>query len=103
MVRQGGFLPEADRAPAGATTVLLHLHEGCEVCGAYLERVRGSRAEFDVWGARCVLRRGGDSPYVVVADRYGHVFYAVEASGHQFPAPRELEEWVKYLGTLCPE
>jgi hypothetical protein len=41
---------------------------------------------------------------LVVADRYGQIFYVAHAeSKHALPPPRELTEWLKYLGTLCPE
>jgi hypothetical protein len=41
---------------------------------------------------------------LLVADRYGQIFHVVAAPvGHVFPSARELTEWLKYLGTLCPE
>jgi hypothetical protein len=41
---------------------------------------------------------------VVIADRYGQVYYVSEAGeNHAFPTPRELEEWLKFLATECPE
>ena len=41
---------------------------------------------------------------VVIADRYGHVYDVTSAGeGHALPAPRELEEWLKFLATQCPE
>ena len=45
-----------------------------------------------------------DGAGVVVADRYGQIYYVSQAGeGHGFPAPRELEEWLKFLATQCPE
>jgi hypothetical protein len=46
----------------------------------------------------------GVPPAIVVADRFGHIYH-VAASGptHSFPAPRELEEWLRFIGTQCPE
>jgi hypothetical protein len=41
---------------------------------------------------------------VLIADRYGHVYDVTTAgNGHALPAPRELEEWLKFLATQCPE
>ena len=41
---------------------------------------------------------------VIVADRYGQIYEVYRAgTGHEFPAVRQLEEWLKFLGTLCPE
>jgi hypothetical protein len=45
-----------------------------------------------------------DGAGVVVADRYGQAFFVGQAGqGHAFPPPRELEEWLKFLATQCPE
>jgi hypothetical protein len=91
-----------------------------------VERLAASGREFEDWDARLlvVLPEAGRLPVafatvvsdtggvlaetgsaaVIVADRYGQVFHAYGAgTGHQFPPPREIEEWLKYLGTLCPE
>lgn len=44
------------------------------------------------------------SAAVLVADRFGDVWYGGDAgAGHALPDARELEEWLKYLGTMCPE
>ncbi|MBX6363500.1 MAG: hypothetical protein IRZ00_06500 [Gemmatimonadetes bacterium] len=44
------------------------------------------------------------APAWLVADRYGQVYHA-EAVGpaHGLPEPREVEEWLKFLATQCPE
>ena len=43
-------------------------------------------------------------PVTIVADRYGQLFHIEEAgAGHAVVEPRELEEWLKYLATQCPE
>lgn len=46
----------------------------------------------------------GDGPVVLVADRYGQLFEIFAAGPeHALPGPRELEEWLQYLATQCPE
>jgi hypothetical protein len=46
----------------------------------------------------------GGPPAVIIADRFGHIYH-VEAGGqaHAFSEPRELEEWLRFIGTQCPE
>lgn len=44
-----------------------------------------------------------DGPVVLVADRFGQVFEILAAPDHAAVGPRELEEWLKYLATQCPE
>jgi peroxiredoxin len=46
----------------------------------------------------------GDDAGVVIADRYGQV-YDVNAAGpqHGFMTPAEVDEWLKFIGTQCPE
>ncbi len=41
---------------------------------------------------------------VFLADRYGHIYDVVHAGAfHTLLSADELAEWLKYLGTLCPE
>lgn len=43
-------------------------------------------------------------PVTLVADRYGQLFdLSYAGAAHTLAAPRELEEWLKYLATQCPE
>jgi hypothetical protein len=59
--------------------------------------------EFTAWDAQLLTFEDGKAA-VIAADRFGQVFYARDAEPeHSFPTPRELQEWLKYLGTLCPE
>ena len=45
-----------------------------------------------------------DDAGVVIADRYGQVYHVgIAGAAHDFPAPEELEEWLKFLATQCPE
>jgi hypothetical protein len=83
------------RAVPGVTTVVICCRGECE---RYLESLTALEEEFRIWEARLVpVTCASDG--VIVADRYGQVFYA--RSG--FVPPRELVEWLKHLGTLCPE
>jgi hypothetical protein len=46
-----------------------------------------------------------DGAGVVIADRYGQIYHVADAgTGHEvLLPPRELEEWLKFLATQCPE
>jgi hypothetical protein len=46
----------------------------------------------------------GGAPRVIVADRFGHIFHVEEGGQvHRLPEPRELEAWLRFLATQCPE
>lgn len=124
-------IPVHLRESGGKTTVLITLHSAyCPGCREYLKRLAPFSGEFDVWDARLLTilpapaaeaerlhppfgkvlidERGvladSASAAVLVADRYGQIFEAARAgASHELPSPRELAEWLKYLGTLCPE
>ena len=123
---QAGGLPVSLRPARGETTVIVWRHRfPCRVCDGYIQGVAILENEFRIWEARLlILAPSPLSPIpgasfcthavdvqlppqgagVIVADRYGQVFYAVRTdASHQFPPTRELTEWLKYLGTLCPE
>ena len=47
---------------------------------------------------------GIPAPGVVVADRWGEVYYVASASrASELPGPDELMEWVRYVRNECPE
>lgn len=120
-------MPLRDVSGGGRTTVLFTLHGAeCAGCLQYLEKLAPASGEFDVWDARLLVivpeARGVPTPFgkvladehgrvadpawasIVVADRYGHIFHVARAGmAHDLPPVRELEEWLKFLGTLCPE
>jgi len=110
-VRQRGGGPALPLRPArGETTILVWLHPpGCEECERYLEGLAGIREEFRIWEGRLLVisdleQITGKAAGVIVADRYGQVFHVATAGpAHALPSPRELTEWLKFLGTLCPE
>jgi hypothetical protein len=110
--------------------VLAVLHgEGCEPCTRYRDALVRSQDDFRAWDGRLVvagpaLGRSpgvtqvadssggvsgvidtfGGAPRVIVADRFGHIYH-VEDGGptHALSEPRELEEWLRFIGTQCPE
>jgi len=47
---------------------------------------------------------GAGEAALVIADRYGQI-YEVTRAGHpqELPSPAQIEEWVKFLATQCPE
>jgi hypothetical protein len=115
------------RPASGATTVMVGVHStACEGCRRYVDGLAASAPEFLAWDARLVIVVPGPGRFharfgtvladagrricspedaaVVVADRYGQIFDESHAGGgHGLPEPRQLEEWLKFLGTLCPE
>ena len=85
-----------------------------DVDAAGLQEELGDAVAVLVDADRAVLDRLGGTagPVTVVADRYGQVFHIEAAdraagdgaaAGHPLLEPRELEEWLKYLATQCPE
>lgn len=47
---------------------------------------------------------GIPAPAVVIADRWGEVYYVKSAnSAAELPGPNELMEWVQYVRNECPE
>jgi hypothetical protein len=120
--------PVALRPPIPEATILVGIHSAaCRGCLAYLEEFGPLEHEFRFWDARLLVTVPGGAPAaqvrfgrllrddgerfssrrraaVLVADRYGQIFDLRRAGPrHDFPAPGELLEWLKYLGTLCPE
>ena len=56
----------------------------------------------------CVITRdavpGVPAAAAVVADEWGEIIYAcVDADVAHLPSPRELTDWISYVGTKCPE
>jgi hypothetical protein len=62
------------------------------------------RAADSSGGVSGVIDTFGGAPRVIVADRFGHIYH-VEDGGpaHALSEPRELEEWLRFIGTQCPE
>ena len=98
--------PVSLRSEVTQTTMLVWTHpDECPECRRFVLKASALADEFVVWDARLVVvtsavREAG----VLVADRYGQIFYATQAGEeHAFPEAREMTEWLKHLGTLCPE
>jgi hypothetical protein len=113
------------RSARGETTVIFWRHPfKCPDCDRYLATIADTADEFGVWEARLLVLASaavnrGPIPFgtvaengmlalegagLLVADRYGQIFYVLQTDAkHELPSPRELTEWLKYLGTLCPE
>lgn len=75
---------------------------------AALQAELGSAVDVLLDDGRDLLQavRATTGPVTLVADCYGQVFHKAapeEADPHPVMAPRELEEWLKYLATQCPE
>jgi hypothetical protein len=97
---------------SGNQTLVLFRPHGldCLGCRSFLEALRDLDGEFKDWDAKLVLVPP-DTEIVpiaaaglVVADRFGQVFYLAECGEHHdFPDHGQLVEWLKHLGTLCPE
>lgn len=121
------------RGPHRDAVVVVALHDvGCDTCRDYLRALASARSRFQLWdgsvnavaatadGAlqaelrsavqllvdadRELLDRVDTTagPVTLVADRYGQVFH-IHGEDHSGMEPRELEEWLKYLATQCPE
>ena len=74
--------------------------------------VEDSRALEESTGLRLPLTidpagSAGEGPediVIVVAGRWGEVYHVARAGNVQeLPSPRELEEWLQFLATQCPE
>lgn len=121
-----GDSPVQLRPVRSETTVILLPHAfECAECERYGMELDALAAEFREWDARLLViaaapdgwlqrlsfakaaiqeREAASEAAVLVADRYGQVFHTSRSGKeHAFPFPPEIVEWLKYLGTLCPE
>jgi hypothetical protein len=108
-------------------SVLLAVLHGaeCGPCTRFRQDLTRAQPDFRAWDGKLVIAAPGDHegaagvaepavarvpdavggpPAVIIADRFGHIYH-VEAGGqaHAFSEPRELEEWLRFIGTQCPE
>ena len=84
-------LPEADSTAAAYVASLCGLERDLAECDAALV-VTTTRIE------------GVPAPGVVVADRWGEVYYVQEADRvSELPSPNELMEWLGFVRNECPE
>ncbi len=125
-------VPVRLRESGGKLTIFVTVHSArCAGCVEYLHALAGIQSELEIWEARFLVIVPGSlteaqrlrspvgtvlsdehgllaedrSANVIVADRFGQVFDVARSSGagHDLRGLRELEEWLKYLGTLCPD
>ena len=56
-------------------------------------------------GGRCAKSCGLSPGSLVIADQWGEVFHTHRGAPeqHDFPAPDELVEWLKFVAIQCPE
>jgi hypothetical protein len=116
-----------------ATVLFLFHGDGdCAACHEHVRRLAGEVDWRDWDGRFLVLTRGGeaadvpvppparvahmepataagtsgtDNGLLLIADRYGQIYHIapIEADSHAIPDPGEVEEWLRFLATQCPE
>ncbi|HEX7123605.1 MAG TPA: redoxin domain-containing protein [Gemmatimonadaceae bacterium] len=121
------------RSPGRSSTVLVRIHHArCAECLAYLEELSRAVSDFAAWDGRVVVvvpgtmadaeraKAGPARPFtvladeehqvpldgaaVVIADRYDQIYHLAEAGeGHALPSPVDIEDWLRYIATQCPE
>ncbi len=83
--------------PAGETQAGAALQAGAGGVSVLVDRAGAE-------GARARAGVPATSAAILVADRFGDVWHGYDLGvGHAFPEVRELEAWLRYLGTMCPE
>ena len=88
--------------------LLVSLPEDDPTAAAYASSFSLLRPDLSVYDAALLVTKtqieGIPSPGVVVADRWGEVYYvqaADRASG--LPSPHELVDWLRFVRNECPE
>lgn len=79
---------------------------GSRPIGAFLQELEAAAADFAAWDGRiAALEPDGEAMHrLVIADRYGQVYAAVDAAeASDLPDAAALEEWFRFLATACPE
>lgn len=108
---RGELLPPRLRALAAGRgpVALCRTHgPGCPACRDYADRLTAREAAAGEWGGRIRLlaaeEGAGESPLLVVADEWGEVYFAAQPGpDHDFPAPEEVVEWLRFAAIQCPE
>jgi hypothetical protein len=75
---------------------------------AYATSLSVLESDLAVYDAAILVTRtrieGIPSPGVVVADRWGEVYYVQEADlASRLPSPNELMDWLRFVRSECPE
>jgi hypothetical protein len=94
---------------------------GCEACARYRQALAAAEPDFHSWGGRLLVAVAGETegggeagvaapegfgeaPGIIVADRFGQIYHAEQGGrAHTLSEPRELEAWLRFIGTQCPE
>ena len=97
------------------TTIWQHKHLVLVVLGMrsaderYASALIARASEFSDRETACVITRddvaGLHTPGVVIADKWGEIVHATDASAAAagVPSPDELIEWIDYVRQRCPE
>jgi hypothetical protein len=86
-----------------ATAVLV---PGADDLEAYVAALDAAGADFAAWDGRLGVLDpdGGQNHRLVILDRYGQVYDAVDArDASALPDASALEDWFRFLTTACPE
>lgn len=105
----GGRIRYASSIWQRRNLLLLNLAPGPPATSSpYIAALEARRAELDDLATELVVTddpiRGIEVPGVVVADRWGEVWFAASgATAADLPDPEVLFEWLRYVQQQCPE
>jgi hypothetical protein len=99
--------------------VLAVLHgEAASHARATVDPLESAAPQFRQWDGRLAVSGGreaapgdatvpagvGEVPAIIVADRFGQIYHSeYGGADHALSEPRELESWLRFIGTQCPE
>ena len=73
----------------------------------YAARLRERASELAAHDAACVISRdavgGLPQPGVVVADKWGEIYFVASGPVADLPDPDDIIEWLGYVQVQCPE
>lgn len=107
-VRIGGRLPTdvIDRVHARRLSATALLLPGAGPIDGYRASLEAAAERLAAWDGRvATLPPDGSATHrLLVVDRYRQVYQVVDAASvDELPSAGELEEWFKFLATMCPE
>ncbi|HEY0673594.1 MAG TPA: hypothetical protein VGD27_15050 [Longimicrobiales bacterium] len=108
-------LPANFSLPTGRgpiVVIVVHEHD-CAQCTAWIDSLAENMPAIQEWGGRIIVAPRAESPAnsaplpiagpgVVIADEWGEVFFQSKHE-HDFPAPQDVMEWVRFIAIQCPE
>jgi hypothetical protein len=90
------------RGPA----VVALLHPGhCAACRRWQHELQQNAHHFAEWDARLLFTNDVESsiaPALWIADEWSEVFFHWQGE-HDFPALKEIVDWVRFIAIQCPE